>query len=152
VRRQGEQTIVSVSGEDVALRLIARTDQDARVSVGGVARRASYARDGEDLWLDFDGLWRFADRTYAPPRLTDADADGTARSPVAGIVVSVEASVGEAVKRGQTLAVVEAMKMQYAILAPIEGVIREAYAVAGRQAEARALLFAITPQNAPSRG
>jgi biotin carboxyl carrier protein len=65
---------------------------------------------------------------------------------------SVEASTGEAVKRGQTLAVVEAMKMQYAILAPIEGVIAEAYAVAGRQAEARALLFAITPQTVPSGG
>ena len=38
--------------------------------------------------------------------------------------------------------------MQYAILAPIDGVIAEAHAVAGRQAEARALLFAITPEGA----
>jgi geranyl-CoA carboxylase alpha subunit len=150
VRRQDEETIVSVDEEDVALRLIGRTDHGASVSVGGVTRRVFYARDGEDLWLDFDGIWHFADRTYAPPRLKDADAGAVVRSPVAGVVVSVEASAGEAVKRGQTLAIVEAMKMQYAILAPIEGVITEAYAVAGRHAEARALLFAITPQHAPS--
>ncbi len=37
------------------------------------------------------------------------------------------------------------MKMQYSILAPIDGVIAEANAVAGRQAQARALLFAIAP-------
>ena len=152
VRRQDEETIVSVDGEDVAIRLIGHTDHDARVLVGGVARHVAYARDGEGLWLDLDGVWRFADRTYAPPRLKEVDADGAVRSPIAGVVVSVEASAGEAVKRGQTLAVVEAMKMQYAILAPIEGVITQAYAVAGRHAEARAILFAITPQNAPSGG
>ena len=36
--------------------------------------------------------------------------------------------------------------MQYAILAPIDGVIAEAHAVAGRQAQARAVLFAIEPK------
>ena len=39
---------------------------------------------------------------------------------------------GDRVRRGQTLATVEAMKMQYSILAPIDGVIAEANAVAGR--------------------
>ena len=38
--------------------------------------------------------------------------------------------------------------MQYAILAPIDGIVAEAHAVAGRQAEARALLFAIAPKGA----
>ncbi len=71
------------------------------------------------------------------------------RSPVSGVVVSVEANAGDAIKRGEVLATVEAMKMQYAILAPIDGVVTQAHAVAGRQAEARALLFAIAPPTAP---
>jgi len=50
------------------------------------------------------------------------------------------------VRRGQALATVEAMKMHHAILAPIDGVIAEAHAVAGRQTHARALLFAIAPE------
>ena len=37
------------------------------------------------------------------------------------------------------------MKMQYSILAPIDGVIAQANAVAGQQAPLRALLFAIEP-------
>jgi biotin carboxyl carrier protein len=77
--------------------------------------------------------------------MKDADADGWVRSPVSGVVVGVDAKAGDAVRRGQALATIEAMKMRYAILAPIDGVIAEAHAVAGRQAAARALLFAIAP-------
>ena len=71
------------------------------------------------------------------------------RAPVSGVVVAVEAKAGDAVRRGQALATLEAMKMHYAILAPIDGVIAEAHAVAGRQAAARALLFAIEPHPRP---
>ncbi|MGO9420018.1 ATP-binding protein [Roseiarcus sp.] len=147
VRRQGEETFVAVDNEDVDLRLIERGERDVRYAIDGVIRRAVHARDGDDLWLDVEGgCRRFIDKTYAPPRLKDAEADGAVRSPVSGVVVAVEAKAGDAVRRGQALATVEAMKMHHAILAPIDGVIAEAHAVAGRQTHARALLFAIAPE------
>ncbi len=149
VRRQRQETLVAIDGDDFAFESVALGDGEARYGIDGVVFRAAYARDGDDLWLDVDGVCRrFTDRTYAPPRLKEADADGAVRSPVSGVVVSVVAVAGDAVKRGQALATVEAMKMQYAILAPIDGVVAEAHAVAGRQAEARALLFAIAPKGA----
>ena len=74
----------------------------ARFSLDGVQRKASYARVGDDLWLDMDGQsLRFTDRTYAPPKLKDADADGAVRSPVSGVVVAVEAAAGQTVRRGR---------------------------------------------------
>jgi geranyl-CoA carboxylase alpha subunit len=146
VRRQGSEWIVSVDGEDLILNLIERRDGEVRFACDGLVQRAAYAGDGDDLWLDLDGVCRrFTDRTYAAPRLRDADADGAVRSPVSGIVIVVEAKAGDAVRRGQALATVEAMKMQYVILAPIDGVIAEAHAATGRQAEARTLLFTIVP-------
>jgi geranyl-CoA carboxylase alpha subunit len=149
VRRQGEEWIVTVAGEDVVLRLVARGAEHVRVLREGVVLHAAYAREGDDLWLDFEGsLHHLADRTYAPPRLKDELADGAVRSPVSGVVVSVDAKAGDAVKRGQALATVEAMKMQYAILAPVDGVIAQANVAAGQQAAARALLFAIEPSGA----
>ena len=150
VRREDKDRIVTVDGEDVELSLLDRADREARYAVGGVTRRAAFARDGDELWLDAEGqCWRFSDRTYAAPSAKDADADGFVRSPVAGVVVTVEAKAGDAVRRGDVLATVEAMKMQYAILAAVDGVIAEAHAVKGRQAEARALLFSIAPPSAP---
>ena len=146
VRRQGDEQIVTVDGETIPMRLLCRDGDDIRFSCGGVDRRATCARDGDDLWLDFDGACRcFIDRTYAPPQLRDEDSDGAVRSPVSGVIVGVEARAGDRVRRGQALATIEAMKMQYSILAPIDGVVQTANAVAGAQAQARAILFAIEP-------
>ena len=146
LRRQGLDWIAAVDGEDVALRLIARGAGEARFSHQGVVGRVAFAREGEALWLDFEGACRrFDDLTYAPPRPADAAADGAVLSPVSGIVTAVEAKAGDAVRRGQPLATVEAMKMQYSILAPLDGVVAQAHAVAGAQTKARALLFSIAP-------
>jgi geranyl-CoA carboxylase alpha subunit len=146
VRRQGGERIVTLDGETFTMRLLSRTSHDIRFSCGGVDRRAASARDGDELWLDFDGACRrFVDRTYAPPLLRDDDSDGAVRSPVSGVIVGVEARAGDKVRRGQVLATVEAMKMQYSILAPIDGVVHTANASAGAQAQARAILFAIAP-------
>ena len=147
VRRQDVETIVKLDGEAITFERVELGDGEARFWIDGVASRAAFARDGDELWLDVEGQCkRFIDRTYAPPLPKDADADGAVRAPVSGVVVAVEASAGEAVRRGQVLATLESMKMHYAILAPIDGVIVEAHAVAGRQANARALLFAIAPE------
>ena len=146
VRRQGGEWIVAIDGEALVLRLASRNDSEVRVSRDGVVLGAKYVRDGDDLLLDFEGaIRRVVDRTYHPPRLKDEHADGAVHSPVSGVVVGVEAKAGDRVRRGQALATVEAMKMQYSILAPIDGVIAHANAVAGQQAPLRALLFAIEP-------
>jgi geranyl-CoA carboxylase alpha subunit len=144
VRRQGDEWLVVVDGETLGFRLVSGSPGAVRFERNGVVRSAAYARDGDDLWLDLDGVCRrFADRTYAPPERKDARADGAVRSPVSGIVVAAEAKTGDHVRRGQALATVEAMKMQYSILAPIDGVIAHAAAAAGAQTQARSLLFVI---------
>jgi len=146
VRRQGGEWIATIGGDALAMRLVSRNDTEVRFSREGVISAAAYARDGDVLWLDFEGAVRcFVDRTFAPPQLEDDSADGAVRSPVSGVVVSVEAKAGDQVRRGQALATVEAMKMQYSILATIDGVIAHVNAVAGKQLPLRALLFAIEP-------
>ncbi len=144
MRRDGADWIADA---DLRMRLLDSRVGELRFAVDGLVRRVAFARDGDALWLDFEGVCRrFADLTYAPPRRDDAAATGAVLAPVSGVVVAVEAKAGDAVRRGQALATLEAMKMQYAILAPIDGVIAEAHAVAGAPAQARALLFSIAPQ------
>ena len=144
VRRRGDEWVIAVDGEDLSLRILSRSDSEARISCQGIVYAAAYTRDAHGLWLDFDGvLWQVVDRTYDPPARGDDQADGAVRSPVSGVVVAVLATAGDRVRRGEALATVEAMKMQYSLLAPIDGVIAEANAVAGRQAASGALMFAI---------
>jgi geranyl-CoA carboxylase alpha subunit len=133
-----------IGGEAHELRLIHREATEVRFVSGGLAARASYVRWGDRLKLNIDGVGHdFVDRTYAPPGRDADEADGAVRSPVSGVLVGVDARTGDSVRRGQALATVEAMKMQYVILAPIDGLIVAGPGGPGSQIAARATLFEI---------
>ncbi len=70
-----------------------------------------------------------------------AGAEGSLAAPMPGKVVSYLAKAGDTVKRGQVLAVMEAMKMEHTLHAPHDGVVAELlYAVGDQVAEGGALL------------
>lgn len=74
-----------------------------------------------------------------------AQSDGAIRSPMPGRIVHTPVRVGEAVERGQTLVVLEAMKMEHALTAPFDGVV-ETYTVAvGDQVSEGVVLVAVRP-------
>ncbi|MGC1495137.1 MAG: acetyl/propionyl/methylcrotonyl-CoA carboxylase subunit alpha [Sulfitobacter sp.] len=74
-------------------------------------------------------------------RAAGAQGDGNLiEAPMPGLVRSVEAKVGQAVAKGDRLAVLEAMKMEHALLAARDGVVAEVLAIAGDQVEAGAAL------------
>jgi geranyl-CoA carboxylase alpha subunit len=58
---------------------------------------------------------------------------GRVAAPMPGIVVALMATAGQRVKAGETLAVLEAMKMQHVIAAPLGGVVGEVFVAVGRQ-------------------
>ncbi len=62
-----------------------------------------------------------ADAPAAAPK--PAGAGVTVKSPLPGIIISVDVKEGQAVKRGQKVAVIEAMKMENDILAEADGTI-----------------------------
>jgi len=56
-------------------------------------------------------------------------------SPLPGSVIEIKAVVGQSVKRGQALVLIEAMKMENEILAPRDGVVREVFTSKGASVE-----------------
>jgi 3-methylcrotonyl-CoA carboxylase alpha subunit len=71
----------------------------------------------------------------------DSVSEGALSTPLPGTVVSVEVQAGDRVAAGQTLLVVEAMKMEHAIRAPRAGVVTAVrYRVGERVAEGVALV------------
>jgi 3-methylcrotonyl-CoA carboxylase alpha subunit len=54
----------------------------------------------------------------------DAQGGGHLTAPMPGQVVAVAVKTGDAVTRGTRLMVVEAMKMEHAIVAPADGVVK----------------------------
>lgn len=57
------------------------------------------------------------------PKAGGGSSAGAVKAPLPGIIVAVNVKVGDAVKKGQTIAVLEAMKMENSIQAPTDGTI-----------------------------
>jgi biotin carboxyl carrier protein len=63
--------------------------------------------------------------------------------PMVGKIVSVTVKVGDRIKEDDQVAVLEAMKMEMPIVAPISGVVKEILASAGQEVEAEATIAII---------
>jgi len=105
---------------------------------GGSVRRSDETRL---LFLDGD-VWPFS-----PPQprggSTAETADGMVLAPMPGAVVLVDAAKNKKVKRGERLLVLQAMKMEYTLVAPFDGTVTELTVSAGSQVKEGALLARI---------
>ena len=70
---------------------------------------------------------------------------GTVSASMPGKVVTVEVTVGDFVEEGQTILILEAMKMQNEVAAPISGTVNEVHCEDGMNVEANVPLVVITP-------
>ena len=124
-----------------------RLDGD-RLRVTSTASRRTYAvaLDGDTLWLGRDGhAW--AVHEQGPVDAVAAEttgAGGPVRSPMPGTVTVVEVAEGQAVTAGDRLVVVEAMKMEHVLTAPVDGVVRDLRAKAGATVAKDAVLLTVT--------
>jgi 3-methylcrotonyl-CoA carboxylase alpha subunit len=75
--------------------------------------------------------------------LEHMDEGGLVKAPMHGKVVALFVSPGDAVEKGQRLAVVEAMKMEHALVAPASGTVTEVAAEPGAQVAEGARLIVI---------
>ena len=113
------------TGDAVAASAVAVPD-GFLLTTGGRTCQVLTAHDGAVTWLHLDGA------AYAvselPPLREGAGAgvhDGDVRSPMPGTVIAVGVATGSAVVRGEVVVVVEAMKMEHALVAPFDGVVDE---------------------------
>lgn len=73
-----------------------------------------------------------AEAPVVAPAVTPATADGTqVKAPMPGTILAVKKNVGEAVKAGDVIVVLEAMKMENDIVAPCDGTVKSINAPKG---------------------
>ncbi len=128
------------------VRASGRLDGDRLVvTLDGVTRTYCAVQDGDTLWLGRDGhAW--AVREQGPVDAVAAEttgAGGPVRSPMPGTVTVVEVAEGQSVTAGDRLVVVEAMKMEHVLTAPVDGVVRDLRAKAGATVAKDAVLLTV---------
>ena len=152
----GRDREVVVDGDPPEVRVtVEGREIPVRVSVEGTTATAEVG--GRRLRLEFGG----GVRVDGAPRLVhvtclaeEATGEGAAasvdvRPPMPGRIVRLLAKPGDAVKRGAALAVLEAMKMQNEIVAPVSGVVREVRVKEGDAVGADAVLVRISRGRPP---
>ena len=101
------------------------------------------------IYVAFSGITRvfeiytpkeWALMPYMPDR-TAAPAENVLVCPMPGLVVGVSVKEGERVFRGQTLVVLESMKMESDVASPVDGVVAEVLGAQGQAVEAGDVLI-----------
>ena len=114
-------------------------------TVDGVAHRVEIDAEDDREWrVTFDGephalFWL---DPYAPAG-QEAAADNHLTAPIPGRVVAVLVAAGDAVKRGDPLILLEAMKTEIRIAAPRDGVVESLGCAAGDSVDAGAELISL---------
>ena len=85
----------------------------------------------------------FKDLIILDGAIDEAVGGGRVIAPMHGLLLEVLVKSGDEVVKGQTLAILEAMKMHYEIKAEIDGIVEEVSAVAGKQVAADDVLIEI---------
>jgi 3-methylcrotonyl-CoA carboxylase alpha subunit/geranyl-CoA carboxylase alpha subunit len=137
----GGELDVEVDGEVVRAAIRLQGDGPVVVHIGQATHRVSAVRLKEtagqsgtrwhvqtgavDLFLE--------DATFEPAATGGTAAAQELRAPFNGKVIAVHAVPGQAVKRGDTLLVIESMKLEHAVNAPHDAVLAAVMAEVGRQ-------------------
>ncbi len=122
VRIQGQRLTVTEADQAHDITVLDTRDGSLLYESGGVRRRVAWARQGNTLYLDrASGNLAIADITHAPAASADAEGDGLLRAPMDGAIVALLVKEGDTVQKGQTLAVMEAMKIEHQLKANRDG-------------------------------
>ena len=142
----GRLFTTAVGGEKLEIEVARAIDGGFSYTAGGVQGQASYARAGDTLWLAAEGqIWAFVDATYAPAQAAAAGGDGRVTANSDGKIVAVHVKAGDSVTKGQTLVVLEAMKMEFQLVAGCDGTVESVGVSPGAQVKGRQLLVQVKP-------
>lgn len=108
------------------------------------------ATDRSEVLLDIDGhLYNFRrpdilDERYMEQGREDSAAHrGNILAPLNGRIVQISSKEGDEIRKGEALLVIESMKMENKVLAPIQAMLKKIHVSVGEQVHTNQLLFTL---------
>ena len=112
------------------------------VELGGVRSFAHVSRCGDEWWIHFQGRI-YVTNMHEPGSQDSSLSEGSLSAPMPGTILDVMVKKGQRVREGQTLLVMEAMKMEHRIQAPRAGEVTSVYFQKGDRVDMGANLVEI---------
>jgi acetyl-CoA/propionyl-CoA carboxylase biotin carboxyl carrier protein len=116
------------------------------LTADGESRPLSVQRDGAAVWVlgDPAGPIRFA--LASAGEAAGGAGEGSLDAPMPGTVIAVRTEPGAAVEAGETLVILESMKMEMSIQSPRDGTVESVLVAAGEQVERGSTLVALAAE------
>jgi len=128
----------------VPVNLHLEDDGSAVLTVGGRSERVLIAARGDDVFVHLNGAayqLRYEHPLQRLAQQSAGSAEDHVRAPMPGSLVSVAVKAGQSVARGDTLLVMESMKMETTIAAPRDGVVEAVHFAPGQTFDRDAVLL-----------
>jgi len=144
VTYDGDDFVMSLPGGERRVSGSLQDDGSLRASISGHIVSASVVIDGNRMIVITDGKQVDVKRI-----ITDYSGDGDEAgagailSPMPGKIIQVAVAAGDQVSKGETLMVMEAMKMEHSLTAAADGVVDEVFFETGDQVEEGVLLIRV---------
>jgi geranyl-CoA carboxylase alpha subunit len=119
-----------------------------RFLADGLAETAAFAWDGATLHLAIGRAGASFEDVTLSARGAAASGPEAALAPMTGTIAAVRVQPGDAVRKGQCLVILEAMKMEHEIVAPRDGRVASVLVAPGDQVATRKLLVELVPEAA----
>ncbi len=121
----------SIEGHEFETRVVGRHGSEVVVSVNGREYTATLQPRWTDLSEEHELPPAVVPPAPAPPRKPSKKAArpshhagaGVVTAPLPGLLLRIPVTLGDRVRRGQTVAVIEAMKMELSIAATVDGIV-----------------------------
>lgn len=121
-QQNGHEYVIEADGKRATASLLKVTPQAIHLQIDGTELQVLWAKQGRKIWLHFGGRSYYVEKQIGSA-IAGAAASGerVLRAPMPGQVLQILTEDGQVVKAGETLVLLEAMKMEIRIQAPSNG-------------------------------
>ncbi|MBW0146975.1 acetyl/propionyl/methylcrotonyl-CoA carboxylase subunit alpha [Marinobacter arenosus] len=145
VRRTGSHLSLDLNGNQHDVKIENLQDDHLCIIDNGVRQSCQYHRDGDSLYFQASGQsWLVRDITHQPAAGALGGGSGRIQASMDGALIEVLVEPGQAVRQGETLVILEAMKMEHPVKADRDGTVGQVHASKGDQVKRSQLLVEIT--------
>ena len=141
INPSGDNYVATMDGKTVSVQVIRAEDGRMDLLIDGQRVNAHVSSDMAKRWVTINGHTIMLTKTSGAKQGVRHDHAGGLIAPMPGQVRSVSVSVGDVVKKGQTLLTMEAMKMEIRIQALKDGAVKALHVAQGQTVEREQILI-----------
>jgi biotin carboxyl carrier protein len=133
VEKQGEIYMATVEGVQYVVDILDDALGRLSLRIQGEQVNVHWAQEGGKQWLSLDGCTFEVEKPrHKPVRRSETGRGELVTSPLPALVRAVNVVEGDIVEKGETLLLIEAMKMEIQVFAPLTGKIQRIFVSSGQ--------------------